>query len=137
MQIGINARAVRLPSLFLPLLALSSCASMQTAEIAKTSLVGLSELELETCLGLPDQKLTKGKTTLFTYAASASRTLSLSVPIVNGIGMSFGGYCRATFRLENGHVTEVNYSGDTSTYEGKDSVCAPIVHACVERYRRR
>lgn len=115
----------------------SGCTSMQTAQIAKTSLLGMSELDLEACLGLPDQKITKGKTTLFTYTATAGRTLNLTVPIVNGIGMSFGGYCHATFRLEDGRVTDINYSGDTTTFEGEDSVCAPIVRSCVEKHGHR
>jgi hypothetical protein len=69
---------------------------------AKTSLVGLSELELETCLGLPDKEATKGKTTLLSYNATSARTVNLSIPIVNGIGVSLAAYCRAIFRLENG-----------------------------------
>ena len=38
----------------------SSCALENTlmAERAKTSLVGMSELDLETCLGLPDKEAT-------------------------------------------------------------------------------
>jgi hypothetical protein len=65
-------------------------------------LVGLSELELETCLGLPDKEATKGKTTLLSYNATSARTVNLSIPIVNGIGVSLAAYCRAIFRLENG-----------------------------------
>ena len=93
----------------------------------------MSELDLETCLGLPDQKLTSGKTTLFTYNSSSTRNLSLSVPIVSGIGVSYGGYCHATFRLDNGHVAQVHYSGDTDGFGVKDSACAPIVRSCLEK----
>jgi hypothetical protein len=63
------------------------------AEQAKTSLVGMSELELETCLGLPDKEATKGKTTLLSYNATSAKTVNLSIPIVNGIGVSLAGYC--------------------------------------------
>jgi hypothetical protein len=71
---------------------------------AKTRLVGMSELELETCLGLPDKEATKGKTTLLSCNGTSGRTVNLSIPIVNGVGVSLAGYCRATFRLENGRV---------------------------------
>lgn len=113
---------------------LAGCAGDETriAQVAKTSLIGMSDLDLETCLGIPDHTLTRGKTTLFTYSEPAARTLNISVPIVNGIGMSFGGNCRATMRLENGRVVSVNYSGDSYGFEGPNSVCASIVRACLE-----
>jgi hypothetical protein len=44
------------------------------AEQAKTSLVGMSELELESCVGLPDKEATKGKTTLLVYNAPNATT---------------------------------------------------------------
>jgi hypothetical protein len=111
----------------------NGCANDETmiAQTARTSLVGMSELNLETCLGIPDHSVTEGKTTLFTYTSTAARTLNLSVPVVNGIGVSFSGNCRATFRLDNGHVTSVSYGGDTYGFEGPDSACAAIVRGCV------
>lgn len=42
--------------------------------------VGMSELDLETCLGLPDQKVTSGKTTLFSYYANSTANLNLTIP---------------------------------------------------------
>jgi hypothetical protein len=100
------------------------------AEQARTSLVGMSELELESCVGLPDKEATKGKTTLLVYNAPNATTLNLSVPIVNGVGVSMAGYCRATFRLENGAVTSVTYNGDSDPLEGEDSACGALVRAC-------
>jgi hypothetical protein len=132
-----NARAKsvkRTALLVLAAISLSGCADDETmiAQTARTSLVGMSELNLETCLGIPDHTVTQGKTTLFTYTSTAARTLNLSIPVVNGIGVSFGGNCRATFRLDNGHVTSVTYGGDSYGFEGPDSACAPIVRGCVK-----
>jgi hypothetical protein len=64
----------------------SGCGYQNTfkAEQARTSLVGMSELELESCVGLPDKEATKGKTTLLVYNAPNATTINLSVPIVNG-----------------------------------------------------
>jgi hypothetical protein len=113
----------------------SGCAYENTlmAARAKTSLVGLSELELETCLGLPDKEATKGKTTLLSYNATSARTVNLSIPIVNGIGVSIVGYCRATFRLENGRVAGVTYTGDGDPLEGRNSACGALMRACLSR----
>jgi hypothetical protein len=111
----------------------SGCAYENTlmAARAKTSLVGRSELELETCLGLPDKEATKGKTTLLSYNATSARTVNLSIPIVNGVGMSIVGYCRATFRLENGRVAGVSYTGDGNPFEGRNSACGALMRACL------
>jgi hypothetical protein len=101
------------------------------AEQAKTGLVGMSELQLETCLGLPDKEATKGKTRLLSDNATGARTVNLSIPIVNGIGVSMAGYCRATFRLENGRVASVSYTGDSDPLEGANSACAALMRACL------
>jgi hypothetical protein len=113
----------------------SGCAYENTlmAARAKTSLVGLSELELETCLGLPDKEATKGKTTLLCYNATSARTVNLSIPIVNGIGVSLAAYCRAIFRLENGRVAGVTYTGDGDPLEGPNSACGALMRACLSR----
>jgi hypothetical protein len=103
------------------------------AERAKTSLVGMSELDLETCLGLPDKEATKDKTTLLSYNATSARTVNLSIPIVNGVGVSIAGTCRATFRLENGRVASVSYTGDGDPLEGQNSACGSLMRACLSR----
>jgi hypothetical protein len=103
------------------------------AERAKTSLVGMSELDLETCLGLPDKEATKGKTTLLSYNATSARTVNLSIPIVNGVGVSIAGTCRATFRLENGRVASVSYTGGGDPLEGQNSACGSLMRACLSR----
>jgi hypothetical protein len=111
----------------------SGCAYENTlrAEKAKTRLVGLSELELETCLGPPDKEATKGTTRLLSYNAPGGSTVNLSVPIVNGAGLSMAGYCRAIFRLENDRVTNVTYTGDGDPLEGENSACGSLVRACL------
>jgi hypothetical protein len=129
------------PHVFLMAFVLSSLAGCAEydAEIvrtARTNLVGMSETDLEACLGLPDQKVTKAKTSIFTYFASPTRTVSLTVPLINVIGVSFAGYCHATFRLYNGRVTEIRYTGDTDSMGSKDSACAPIVRSCIQSPER-
>jgi hypothetical protein len=120
------------------LVSLTGCAEHE-AELARTAqinLMGVSQTYLEACLGLPDQKVTDGKTTIFTYFANPTRTVNLSVPVFNTIGVSLAGYCHATFRLYKGHVMEVRYTGDTDTMGSKDSACAPIIRSCMETPER-
>ena len=111
----------------------SGCALENTlmAERAKTSLVGMSELDLETCLGLPDKEAKKGKATLLSYNATSARTVNLSIPIINGIGVSVAGYCRATFTLENGRVAGVTYTGDGDPLVGENNACGGLMRACL------
>ena len=103
------------------------------AEQAKTSLVGMSEFDLETCLGLPDKEATNGRTTLLSYNATSARTVNLSIPIVNGVGVSVAAYCRATFRLEKGRVASVSYTGDGDPLEGENNACGALMRACLAR----
>jgi hypothetical protein len=106
----------------------SGCAYEKSlrAERAKTSLVGMPELDLETCLGLPDKEATKGKTTLLSYNATSARTVNLSIPIVNGVGVSIAGTCRATFRLENGRVASVSIPATAIRSKVKTALAAPL-----------
>jgi hypothetical protein len=41
------------------------------------------------------------------------------------------GYCRATFRLENGRVAGVSYAGDNDPLEGPNSACGGLMRACL------
>jgi hypothetical protein len=122
------------PALRMLLLAspLVGCAAIdeRTAETAKVDLVGMSALDVQTCLGLPDQRLVTGKTTLLTYFANSTRTFGMSAGLVS---LSFGGYCHATVRIEQDRVTGVTFSGDTSSLMSHDAACAPIVRSCLRR----
>lgn len=120
-----------MPALFLAG-SLASCAAIdeRVAQTAKVDLVGMSALDVQTCLGLPDQRLVTGKTTLLTYFANAPRTFGMSAGLVS---LSFGGYCHATVRIELDRVTEVTFSGDTSSLMSHDAACAPIVRSCLRR----
>lgn len=119
-------------AMMLPLL-LTACAvaDSRIVQHARTRLVGLSEVDLESCLGVPDQHASFGATDVLTYYATSSSSTSYSLPIVGGIGLSNGGYCHATFRLDNGRVTRVLYSGEKNATLAPDSYCAPILRTCM------
>jgi hypothetical protein len=58
------------------LLLLSGCAfkNSHVAELARSRLIGLSEVELESCIGAPDQHASFGGTDVLTYYASSTST---------------------------------------------------------------
>ena len=131
MRIAFRTRASAILSLAITA-SLGGCAAVdeQIASDAKADLVGMSALDVQTCLGLPDQRLSVGDTTLLTYVASATRSVGLSAGLVS---LSFGGYCHATIRIEKGRVSRVEYSGATESLLGRDAACAPIVRTCLRR----
>lgn len=115
---------------------LGGCAAVdeQIALTAKAELVGMSALDVQTCLGLPDQRLGAGKTTLLTYFANSTRTFSLSPGLAS---LSMGGYCHTTVRIEDDRVARVEFSGDTTSLLSRDAACAPIVKTCLRPDLRR
>jgi hypothetical protein len=118
-----------LPTLFL----LAGCAIQDShiAERAQSQLIGMSEMDLEACLGGPDQHNTFGSTDILTYYATSSSSISYTIHVVGGLGMSNGGYCHATFRVDNGHVTRLLYSGEKNATLAPDAYCAPIMRTCL------
>ncbi len=121
---------------------LAGCAfeDARTARSAQQKLIGWSELDLETCLGAPDQHSTFGNTDILTYFgnSTSSKGVSLGLPFLGGFGIAGGGggYCHATFRVKEGHVAEVHYSGETNAMLAPDAYCAPIVRGCVHQPER-
>ena len=118
----------------LPLLAIVGACAVKDSHIAhdaQTRLMGMSEVDLEACIGAPDQHTTFGKTDILTYYATSSSGDSYSVPIIGGLSFSNGGYCHATFRVSNGYVTQILYSGEKNATGAPDAYCAPIVRTCM------
>lgn len=118
----------------LPVLAVVSACAIKDSQIAheaQTRLIGMSEVDLEACIGVPDQHSTFGKTDILTYYATSTSGDSYSIPIIGGLSFSNGGYCHATFRVYNGRVTQILYSGEKNATGAPDAYCAPIVRTCM------
>lgn len=112
---------------------LSGCAvkDSRIAHRAQRQLLGLSEVDLESCIGAPDQRQSFGSTDVLTYYAASTSSINYSLPIVGGIGFSNGAYCHATFRIDHGRVTRVLYSGEKNATLAPDAYCAPISRTCL------
>ena len=121
-----------------PLL-LAACAinDSHIAQRARLSLMNMSEVDLESCLGVPDQHSNFGDTDILTYNASSTSNTSYSVPFVGGMGFSNGGYCHATFQLRHQHVTQLLYSGEKNATLAPDAYCAPILRTCLDTMQQR
>jgi hypothetical protein len=65
---------------------LCSCAvsDSHNAHDAQSRLMGMSEVDLESCLGVPDQHSSFGNTDVLTYYATSTSNDSYSVPIIGG-----------------------------------------------------
>jgi hypothetical protein len=113
------------------LLAGCSVDDAHLARRARTSLLGMNEVTLQTCMGAPDEKSVLGNTEILTYYATSTSSSNFSIPIVGGIGFSNGGYCHTIIRLDNGTVTGVRYTGETRAFAAPDAYCAPSVGGCV------
>ncbi|GGE09239.1 hypothetical protein GCM10011390_30430 [Aureimonas endophytica] len=123
---------------------LGACASTGPASrvaSAKTALLGFSEQDVRMCAGFPQEQLTENGVTTWSYRATNSESgLSLSAPlwIANtNLKVGGGGYCRAQFQFEGGHLTGLAYAGDSDSAQGRDALCAPIVNGCLAYARDR
>lgn len=124
---------------------LSGCGyyASRVAHKAQSSMIGMDEKDVQACAGIPDKiKKIDDNTTIYEYQrgrnieTSANSTL---IPvqslqnIVNGIGGGDGKSCVADFRVVDGKVQDVYYSGDNDMLIGTDGVCATVVRGCVRR----
>src|SRR5215469_9446234 len=119
---------------------LASCAfeDARDAHAAQQRLIGWSEPDLEACLGAPDHQSTFGDTDILTYFgnSTSSKVFSLGMPFFGGLTISGGGYCHAIFRVREGRLAELRYTGETDAMLAPDAYCAPIVRGCVHQIER-
>ncbi len=115
------------------LLILAGCAvaDSQLAREGKTRFLGMKEVDLQACLGSPDQHTSFPGTDVLTYYATSNSSTGFSVPIIGGISLSNGGYCHVTFRVDAGVVTHVIYSGEKNATLAPNAYCAPVMRSCL------
>lgn len=125
-----------LPCLALLLLGACAIQDSRIAHEAQSRLLGMSEVDLESCLGVPEQHSNFGSTDVLTYYATSTSSDSYTLPIVGGMSFSNGGYCHATFQLKDGHVMQLLYSGEKNATGAPDAYCAPIMRTCMAHLRQ-
>jgi hypothetical protein len=124
--------------LIFSLLAMTGCAieDSRIADRARHELVGMQMVDLEACLGVPDQHASFGNTDILTWYATSSSNISYGIPFIGGVTGSNGGNCHATARLENGRVIELRYTGEKNATGAASAYCAPIVRSCMAQPER-
>jgi hypothetical protein len=120
---------------FLPLFGGCTFYSSHEAHKAQNAMIGMSDYELQSCVGAPDEKSQVGDAEILTYYATTTNNgVNLTVPIIGGgVSLTGSGYCHATFTLNGGKVTKVQYTGNNSQLAAPQSIYAPIVKACIPR----
>jgi hypothetical protein len=121
------------------LLAVSACAVQDShiAQAAQRRLLGFSEVDLESCLGVPDARAHFGNTDILSYYATSASSTNYTIPLIGGIGFSNGGYCHATFKVVADRVTQILYSGEKNATLAPDAYCAPILRTCMQHLRAK
>ncbi|WP_415489373.1 hypothetical protein [Acetobacter sp.] len=124
---------------------LSGCGyySSHLAHKAQSTMIGMTEVDMQACAGIPDKsKVLDKHTTIYEYQRGrniAAATTSTLIPvqsvqnIFSEIGGGDGKSCVADFRVVDGKVQDVYYSGDNDMLIGTDGVCATVVRGCIRR----
>jgi hypothetical protein len=71
---------------------------------------------------------------ILTYVGNS--TSNKGINLAGVVTLSGGGYCHATFKVKDGRVAEVHYSGETNATLAPDAYCAPIARGCVHQSER-
>ncbi|MCO6416544.1 hypothetical protein JYK14_10260 [Siccirubricoccus sp. KC 17139] len=118
-------------------LALGGCSSKgaEIAREARASLIGMKVEDMQACVGIPERtaKLADGSE-LLSYKQTNSNVggLDVTLPLLGGFKVAgSGASCQAIFRVAQGRVIGLNYTGDSDDFVGTDGVCAPIVRGCL------
>jgi len=105
------------------------------AAAARQMLVGMKADDLQACAGIPSRtrRLSDG-TELLSYEQQNPRSsgLHLQLPTVGDLNIAGGrSYCHALFRIAEGRVIGLNYTGDNDNTFSSEGICAPIVRGCL------
>ncbi len=131
--------SVLLRSAFVVLLVGGCASGHDVAMDGRRAVIGLDADSFQACAGIPTRtKRLDPRTEILSYELKNENVggMEFSVPLVSG-GFKIAGsgsYCHAIFRVVDGKVAEVNYTGDNDDFVGKEGVCAPIVRGCLRAH---
>lgn len=127
------------------LLGLGGCGyyASRTAHEAQVTMIGMTEEDVQACAGIPTRTQTiNSRVKILEYqrgrniGTPATSTLIPVQSVVNAVrdlGGGDGNVCIADFRIVDGKVSDVYYSGDNDMLVGTDGVCSSVVRGCVRR----
>jgi hypothetical protein len=102
---------------------------------ARSVLIGMNSEDLQACAGIPTRtKRLNERTELLSYEQRNENVggLQVSLPLLGGFKLAgSGSYCHAIFRIADGRVAGLHFTGDNDDVLGREGVCAPIVRGCL------
>lgn len=121
------------------LLFLTACASPleEKAERARTAMIGLSDAQLKACAGEPTARNRENDADLWSYFRETSRSATVQTARPGAIvdrdeivGDYFR-YCEATFVIQRGRISALEFRGRTATGREVLEPCGAIIDRCV------
>ncbi|PWC39271.1 hypothetical protein [Azospirillum sp. TSO35-2] len=115
-------------------MAVSGCSVQraQTAEAAKTQLVGMSRENILSCMGAPTSRATEGRTEVWTYVSAPGTYDSVTTGGSNfAFTKSRARNCTVNVVMSDGRVSRINYLGRTGGLLTAGEQCAYAVEGCM------
>lgn len=100
------------------LLFLSACSFVPTK--ARHDLIGMKREDLIACAGVPDSRELSGDQEVIEYKQTQQVESPLNIKGPMSLELDLGGHglCNAVFRLKDGKVTQLEYTGPSATIAG-------------------
>lgn len=117
------------------LVLLSSCGVVVTNKVKK-DLTGTTLPDLLACAGKPSNTMKiDDRDAEVTYTQATPVQPNFNIGGINGMSIGVGsmGTCNAIFRLRDGYVTSVHFTGPSGTFAGPESACVPLIDSCAYR----
>ena len=121
--------------ILITLLFLSSCAGI-SAQKAKTSMIGETLPDLLSCAGKPSSTIAVNHDDIvLQYDQNTPVQPQFSIGGMDGISFGLGsmGICHMIVRVHSGYVGSIHYTGQSWTFGGILSACAPLIKSCYDR----
>ena len=121
--------------LLITLLFLSSCAGIE-AQKARTSMIGETLPDLIACAGKPSSTIAVNHDdVVLQYDQTTPVQPQFNVGGIDGVSLGLGsmGECHMIIRVHSGYVGSIHYTGQSWTFGGILSACAPLINSCYDR----
>ena len=130
-------RAAVLGLMVLSSCGLTSCATIDAHE-ARRGLLGMSQRDVLSCIGIPDQKtrLDANDAILEYSFADHDDIVSLDVLTFGTMTLGARGECNVMLRMHDGAVDAIHFSDATTSEDGPLGACGPVVHEALRHCPR-
>ena len=114
------------------LLLLDGCGTLQ-AYRARTQLVGATEPDIISCMGVPAERqiITADQSVMQWDYVQSGTDLDLEVGIY-ALKLGRPGICHAAIRFDRGYVRAVHFTGVDVSPTNPDSICGRLVKDCLD-----